>query len=70
VAHDTLRVVVGHVSEQNNHPELLEQAFEPLKDRVSALSFATQTDGVDWVDVDGESGGRSLFPERRWSTGG
>lgn len=69
VAHDDLQVVVGHVSEQNNHPELLEQAFEPLKERVSALSFATQSDGADWVDVDGEGGGRSLFPELRSSAG-
>ena len=51
VAHDSLQVVVGHVSEQNNHPELLEAAFEPLRARVETLAFATQDDGADWLEV-------------------
>jgi phosphoribosyl 1,2-cyclic phosphodiesterase len=51
VCHDALQVVVGHVSEQNNHPELLEAAFDGLRERVASLDFATQQDGVDWVAV-------------------
>ena len=51
VAHDALQVVVGHVSEQNNHPELLEAAFDGLRDRVAYLDFATQDHGVGWVQV-------------------
>lgn len=51
IAHGRLQVVVGHVSEQNNHPELLEAAFEPLKEQVADLAFATQSRGADWVVV-------------------
>lgn len=59
VAHPGLQVVVGHVSEQNNHPELLEATFEPLRDRVAELSFATQSRGAGWVSIGGCTG--SLF---------
>jgi phosphoribosyl 1,2-cyclic phosphodiesterase len=51
VAHPGLQVVVGQVSEQNNHPELLEAAFEPIRGCVAELSYATQTDGVDWRSI-------------------
>jgi phosphoribosyl 1,2-cyclic phosphodiesterase len=61
VAHDTLDVVIGHVSEQNNHPELLEAAFEPLRERVGRLQFATQDDGIHWIDVSGAGGSAGLF---------
>ena len=60
VAHDSLQVVVGHVSEQNNHPELLEAAFEPLRARVETLAFATQDDGADWLEVTPALGARRL----------
>ena len=62
VGHPGLHVVVGHVSEQNNHPELLEAAFESLKPSVQRLEFATQEDGVTWVSLDETSNGRALFP--------
>lgn len=51
VAHPDLQVVVGHVSEQNNHPELLQAAFEPHRTQVADLSFATQSKGADWVTI-------------------
>lgn len=51
VKNDTMRVVVGHVSEQNNHPELLEQTFERFGDEVAQLSIATQSGGIDWVQI-------------------
>ena len=51
IKHNAMRVVVGHVSEQNNHPELLEQAFARFADAVAGLSFATQSSGMDWVEV-------------------
>jgi phosphoribosyl 1,2-cyclic phosphodiesterase len=63
VAHDALKVVVGHVSEQNNHLEALEAAFEPLRPRVESLEFATQHDGVDWTLLD-------TAPVQQRSTGG
>ncbi|MDZ7670089.1 MAG: MBL fold metallo-hydrolase [Gammaproteobacteria bacterium] len=68
VAHAQLQVVVGHVSEQNNHPELLEAAFEPCRDRVAALSFATQSDGADWTAID-SLGPASSSPADRSASG-
>lgn len=63
VAHPQLQVVVGHVSEQNNHTDLLAAAFEPYRERVARLDFATQSDGIDWIDVDGAGYTRRLFSE-------
>jgi phosphoribosyl 1,2-cyclic phosphodiesterase len=63
LTHPDLQVVIGHVSEQNNHMELLAAAFEPLRDRVARLEFATQSDGIDWIEVDGTGYTRRLFPE-------
>jgi phosphoribosyl 1,2-cyclic phosphodiesterase len=51
IAHPGLDVVVGHVSEQNNHAEQLARAFEPLRDAVRTLQFATQEQGVQWVSL-------------------
>jgi phosphoribosyl 1,2-cyclic phosphodiesterase len=51
VAHLDLQVVVGHVSEENNHPDLLQQAFAGLRDRVASLEFATQQDGMAWLEI-------------------
>jgi phosphoribosyl 1,2-cyclic phosphodiesterase len=62
LAHSELQVVVGHISEQNNHPELLAEVFEPFHERVASLSFATQTGGMDWVDVEGTGTTAELFP--------
>ena len=63
VCHPGLQVVVGHVSEQNNHPELLHAAFEPLRTSVRRLDFATQTEGVAWVLLDEAGNGGALFSE-------
>jgi phosphoribosyl 1,2-cyclic phosphodiesterase len=63
IAHAGLNVVIGHVSEQNNHAELLEAAFEPLRDRVARLHFATQDEGIHWIDVDCAGNTSQLFPE-------
>ena len=63
VGHPGLQVVVGHVSEQNNHPELLEAAFEALKPAVGRLEFATQEDGATWVSLEETGNARALFPE-------
>jgi phosphoribosyl 1,2-cyclic phosphodiesterase len=63
VAHADLQVVVGHVSEQNNHPDLLAEAFEPYRERVARLEFATQSEGIDWIDIDGAGYTRRLFSE-------
>ena len=49
VAHPELHVVIGHVSEQNNHADVLEQVFGASRERVASLSIATQTSGAEWV---------------------
>lgn len=51
VAHPNLTVVIGHVSAENNHPDLLQEVFQPFRNQVRELSFATQADGVAWVEV-------------------
>lgn len=51
IAHDALKVVVGHVSLENNHPDLLDAAFDDFRTRVRELRFATQDDGADWIEV-------------------
>ena len=52
IGHEELVVVIGHVSEENNHPDLLDEAFRSQKDRVSSLHFATQDQGADWQVVE------------------
>jgi phosphoribosyl 1,2-cyclic phosphodiesterase len=51
IGHQDLVVVVGHVSEENNHPDLLEEAFSSRRDSVADLSFATQDEGAGWQSV-------------------
>ena len=55
VASPELRVVIGHVSERNNHQDLLRQIFDDWSDRVRSLSYATQQGGIAWVSVDADS---------------
>ena len=52
VKHSDMKVVVGHVSEQNNRIDLLEASFEQFRSYVDCLHFATQETGVDWVSID------------------
>lgn len=63
VAHRGLRVAVGHVSEQNNHAEHLERVFAGLRPSVGTLEFATQDEGVCWIEVDCAGNQPRLFPE-------
>ena len=51
VAHPSLRVVIGHVSEENNHQDLLDETFAPFLDRVDQLDYANQPGGVGWVEA-------------------
>jgi phosphoribosyl 1,2-cyclic phosphodiesterase len=52
IGHAGLNVVIGHVSEQNNHPDRLKRVFDPLIDQVGTLAYATQADGFDWVEIE------------------
>jgi phosphoribosyl 1,2-cyclic phosphodiesterase len=44
-------VVVGHVSEQNNCPALLNDLYTPLAPHLGGLTFATQSYGTGWIPV-------------------
>lgn len=52
VQHPDLKVVVGHVSEENNHPDLLNETFVGFQSGLRSLEFATQSDGADWLLAD------------------
>jgi phosphoribosyl 1,2-cyclic phosphodiesterase len=49
IASEQIQIVIGHVSEQNNHPDILQQTFAPLTSAVGQLGFATQAEGFDWI---------------------
>ncbi|MCZ6617849.1 MAG: MBL fold metallo-hydrolase [Gammaproteobacteria bacterium] len=64
VANPLLQVVVGHVSEENNHHDLLEACFAPLRSKVRELRYANQSDGVTWVEIAADAGNAvSVSPE-------
>lgn len=48
VGHANLRVVIGHVSEQNNAPSLIEEALGDYRPKLRSLEIASQSDGVSW----------------------
>jgi phosphoribosyl 1,2-cyclic phosphodiesterase len=49
IGHPDLHVVIGHVSEQNNCPDILREVLTPLHNTVAHLQIATQSDGFDWI---------------------
>jgi phosphoribosyl 1,2-cyclic phosphodiesterase len=59
VAHPGLRVVIGHVSEENNHPDLLAETFSSHRQQVADLRFATQDQGAGWQAIE-PAGARNL----------
>ena len=56
VANPGLQVVIGHVSEENNHPDLLTETFSAYEPMVGQLTFASQDLGADWHEVTPETG--------------
>jgi phosphoribosyl 1,2-cyclic phosphodiesterase len=48
VGHAGQRVIIGHVSEQNNSQASLEAAFAPLRASVASLMIADQAAGISW----------------------
>lgn len=46
---DTL--VLGHISEQNNHLDIVKSLFEPFSARVRNVVYATQQEGFSWLSV-------------------
>ena len=49
IAHPEMQVVIGHISEQNNHLDILQRLFEPLRGGLSGLDYATQQEGFAWI---------------------
>lgn len=49
IAKDSLHVVIGHISEQNNDAALVESLFAPLRGSLASLSLASQSDGQSWI---------------------
>ncbi len=45
------RVLVGHISDKNNCPDLLHRLLQPLESRLPLLGLATQTHGSPWVSL-------------------
>jgi phosphoribosyl 1,2-cyclic phosphodiesterase len=52
VGHPGLTVVVGHVSEENNHTDLLLESFSGMDEGLRGLTFATQDEGADWQEIE------------------
>lgn len=52
VANAQLRVVIGHISMQNNRRDLLERAFADCARRVHSLAYSTQDEGASWTCID------------------
>ena len=59
VANPGLRVVIGHVSERNNHLDLLRATFGKWEERVRSLDYATQREGASWTCVGEREGAGS-----------
>lgn len=52
IAHPGLSVVLGHVSQANNDPGLVDEAFEPLRERVASMIQADQDYGIAWQSLE------------------
>ena len=45
------RLVIAHISEQNNHPDCVVQALEPVYPETPGMTWARQDDGFDWLGL-------------------
>jgi phosphoribosyl 1,2-cyclic phosphodiesterase len=50
--HPALKLVLGHISLENNDLALLRRLFEPYRPRLAALGYAAQDAGHDWIGID------------------
>ena len=53
VANPELKVLIGHVSEENNSQDRIDAVFSEYRARVATLDTATQTRGFDWLVHEG-----------------
>ena len=44
-------LVVGHISQKNNHSELAAQAMDSVVASLQQVRYATQEEPLDWVDI-------------------
>lgn len=44
-------LVLGHISEQNNHMDIVKRHFSTLEGRLRRVVYATQESGFSWLDV-------------------
>lgn len=51
VGHASARVVIGHVSEQNNSTQHLQATFADLRNQVASLDIADQAEGIAWREL-------------------
>tara|TARA_B100000959_G_scaffold243128_1_gene266140 strand:- start:137 stop:946 length:810 start_codon:yes stop_codon:yes gene_type:complete len=49
IKHPDLHVVIGHVSEQNNDPDVLTALFDSRRGQVRSLQIANQQSGFNWI---------------------
>lgn len=52
IAHPGLRVLLGHISGENNCMQRLAALFEPMREQLADLGYATQAQGHDWRAID------------------
>ena len=45
-------LVLAHISEQNNHPEKVQEAVAGLEKQVAALHIACQSEGFGWLSLE------------------
>lgn len=45
-------LVIGHISQKNNHQSLVERAVVPFAERVGNVLYACQNQGVTWQTID------------------
>lgn len=51
-SHGNLRhLIVGHISQQNNRPDLVAACIEPVCADLHSVHYATQDAGLDWIDL-------------------
>ncbi len=55
IAHPGLRVLLGHISGENNCMNRLAELFEPMRGELADLGYATQAEGHDWRAIDAEA---------------
>ena len=47
---DMQSLVLGHLSQENNHPEIVSKCFHKFRQSMDVW-IASQTDGTDWILV-------------------